>query len=245
MGLMLFAASALFVLIWVLARRRALRTKQWPWVPGRILSSGLVRENSGETSSMRASVAYAYEVAGRPFQASRVGVGGGKGSDLQIVNRYPVGAQIRVFYDPAKPQSAVLEPGTAGLRVLPIFAVIAFVAAIVFSAGGSFLTIEHQSGSNDPQSYANGEALYKKGDFAGARAAFEPLALKGNPQAQVYMGVMYAKGQGIAQDFVQAQKWFILAGDAGKSNRDVVGKGLTPAEEQQAEAEAKAWKPRG
>jgi len=36
--------------------------------------------------------------------------------------------------------------------------------------------------------------------------------------AQVYLGLMYAQGQGVAQDFAEALKWFQLAverGDAG------------------------------
>ncbi len=53
-----------------------------------------------------------------------------------------------------------------------------------------------------------------------------------------HLGVMYAKGQGVKQDFLEAQKWFILAGSSGQNNRAEIRKGLTAAQEQEAETRA-------
>lgn len=236
MGFGFLAIGATLLAIWMFARRRAGATEKWSSVPGRIMDSRLVesRDSDGDRS-ITASVTYAYQVGAAQFQASRVAVGGGKGTPSQIVQRYPPGAVVQVFYDPRKPASAVLEPGSGGLVPVLVIAVVMCVIGLAITIGGRVLN----AGS---QSYSQAVDLYNNKDYAGARAAFEDLAHNGNAQAKVYLGVMYTKGQGVKQDFVEAQKWFLLAGDAGKSNSAVLKKGLTAAQEDQAEREAREWK---
>ena len=46
---------------------------------------------------------------------------------------------------------------------------------------------------------------------------------------------MYAKGQGVLQDYVYAHMWFNIAASSGKSksaskNRDIIAKQMTPAD---------------
>ncbi len=40
-------------------------------------------------------------------------------------------------------------------------------------------------------------------------------ASQGNAAAQYNLGVMYANGRGVPQDYVQAMKWYRLAADQG------------------------------
>ncbi len=66
-----------------------------------------------------------------------------------------------------------------------------------------------------------GQAAYKKGDFATAVKEFKPLAQQGNSKAQYKMGILYTTGQGVRQDYQEAIKWFRLSveqGDAGGEN---------------------------
>ena len=42
-----------------------------------------------------------------------------------------------------------------------------------------------------------GVEAYRLGDYAGALEEFGPLADEGNAKAQMYLGVMYAKGEGV------------------------------------------------
>jgi len=72
-------------------------------------------------------VRYAYEVAGAAFKSDRVGVGG-KHKPAELVQKYPPGAEVRVFYNPNKPATAVLAPGGRGLQSLLVIA----AAFIVF-----------------------------------------------------------------------------------------------------------------
>lgn len=56
--------------------------------------------------------------------------------------------------------------------------------------------------------------LYNRGNYSKARTLFQKLAAEGNSGAAYNLGVMYANGQGVSQNLVEARKWFILAGDA-------------------------------
>jgi len=50
-----------------------------------------------------------------------------------------------------------------------------------------------------------GVAAYKRGDYATALREFRVLAEQGDAEAQFNLGLMYDKGQGVPQDYVQAQ----------------------------------------
>ena len=52
---------------------------------------------------------------------------------------------------------------------------------------------------------------YNSGNYIYAFDEFRELALGGNAAAQYRLGLMYAKGQGIAQDYSQAALWYIKA----------------------------------
>ena len=56
-------------------------------------------------------------------------------------------------------------------------------------------------------------AAYTSGAYA--TAPQRPLADQGYPAAQNNLGARYRDGQGVAQDFVEALKWFRLAADQG------------------------------
>ncbi len=59
---------------------------------------------------------------------------------------------------------------------------------------------------------------------------------------------MYANGQGVPQDYVQAHMWLNLAGAQGNKvaakNRDIVAKLMTPAQLAEAKRLAGKWRPR-
>ena len=60
-----------------------------------------------------------------------------------------------------------------------------------------------------------GVEAYKRGDYGAARQAWAPLASAGNPAAQYFLGHLYAKGQGVAQDQDAALTWFRAAARGG------------------------------
>ena len=135
-------ASVLFVgglvigipllLIWFFQRRQAQASLRWPPVPGRIVDSRLIQTRDGDGgASTVASVTYAYTAGGTTLQGNRVSVGVTGGNARAIVQKYPAGTDVQVFYDPSKSSSAVLEPGGSGLKALLIVAVAVILGGAV------------------------------------------------------------------------------------------------------------------
>ena len=56
---------------------------------------------------------------------------------------------------------------------------------------------------------------HNRGDYATALRLLRPLANQGVVPAQNNLGAMYAKGQGVPQDYVRAHMWFNLAAAQG------------------------------
>lgn len=217
------------VLIWFFLRRKAQASLSWPTVPGRIVDSRLAefRDSDGDVSTV-ASIKYAYAVQGTPFEGSRVKLS--NSTAPASVKKYPTGTDVPVYYDPAKLASALLEPGGSGLKALLVVGLLVMLGGTLMQA----FPAATKGGQGSTQAYDSAVGLYNQGKFAEARPAFETAAHTGSAEAKVYLGVMYAKAQGIPQDFVEAEKWFIQAGEPAKKNRLALQKGLTPAQEQES-----------
>gem|GEM_PF-1461967 len=88
-----------------------------------------------------------------------------------------------------------------------------------YAAGGdnsyclSELQVFGESSTPDPVS--KGIEAYKKGDYKTAYKTLLPLAKKGNPVAQRYIGAMYRRGRGLQKDYSEAAKWYRKAADQG------------------------------
>lgn len=55
----------------------------------------------------------------------------------------------------------------------------------------------------------DGKAAYDgRHDYQAALKLLQPLATQGNPEAQLYVGVMYENGQGVKKSYAQAMKWY-------------------------------------
>jgi hypothetical protein len=84
---------------------------------------------------------------------------------------------------------------------------------------------------------------------------YRRAAEQGHALAQFNLGVTYAKGQGVPQDYVQAHKWINLAAsrfpasknedrDKAVTARDVVAAKMTQAQIAEAQMLAREWVPK-
>jgi hypothetical protein len=97
------------------------KAKRWPYTTGKVIVSDVHsrRKKPGEIGYKQGDaevanepqVEYLYHVGGRTYRGQRVTIGERTaGFELEsILARYPVGAAVTVYYDPANPQTAVLE----------------------------------------------------------------------------------------------------------------------------------------
>ncbi len=98
-------------------------------------------------------------------------------------------------------------------------------------------------------SYQEGLDAYERGAYATAWKELRPLADQGYPLAQATLGLMYAEGEGVAQDDVLAHMWMNLAAAKGVQEavkgRDLLEKNMTPAQIGRAQRLAREWTPKG
>lgn len=103
-----------------LSRKRADASQSWAGVRGKVIDSHVQEKETndydGNThTSYSAKVCYRYAVGGEEFTGSRIAFGvkpTNKAATSEIVAKYPVDTAVMVYYDPEKPQEAVLERNT-------------------------------------------------------------------------------------------------------------------------------------
>ena len=95
--------------------------------------------------------------------------------------------------------------------------------------------------------FGSAMGLYQKGDYPAALKEFTVLAGQGDADAQLILGDMYAQGQGVAEDNVQAYKWYEIASRNGASNapaaRDALKNKMSAEEVKKAQQLAQEWRP--
>jgi uncharacterized protein len=74
-------------------------------------------------------------------------------------------------------------------------------------------------GRSDAQ-YQLGHLSYQQNEYAEAAKWFRLAAEQGRPDAQSNLGVMYAEGEGVPRDDIQALMWFTLA--AAQNHKDAI-----------------------
>ncbi len=71
------------------------------------------------------------------------------------------------------------------------------------------------NGKNLDEPFLKGWSEYENKNFNSALETWLPLAEKGNPDAQYFVGILYSNGLGVPVDFKEAGKWFHKSADQG------------------------------
>ena len=95
--------------------------------------------------------------------------------------------------------------------------------------------------------YDAGKRALEAGQPDKAASEWRAAAHAGDRRAMLALGRLYARGLGVAQDYVEAHKWFNLAASRGEAQaareRDAVAAKMTPVQVAGAQEKAKAWRP--
>lgn len=89
------------------------KTSDWPAVEGVIEKSYVDKYYSDGKSRYRAKVSYVFKVSQSEYKGSRVSYGNivNKKYANKVVEKYPQGEIVKVYYSPTDPSDSVLEPG--------------------------------------------------------------------------------------------------------------------------------------
>jgi hypothetical protein len=152
-GGLLAAVGGLFATGVLLTVRQGLRTRSWPVAFGRVVEKTSSMDESPVESEAVLLVpddappaaqrlVYEYEVDGKRFTSSNVQLQGNVRSTVtdriesELGSRFRVGESVLVFYNPAKPEEAVLEAGIPG-GLIPV----AVVSVILIGVGLGLILI--------------------------------------------------------------------------------------------------------
>jgi hypothetical protein len=130
--------GCLFTGWWLFGRVRALgkASLAWPSAAGVVKSNEIQKYKAKGGPQFMAKVTYNYDVGGATFAGDRLRFGQYAGA-LSVAEadaaKYAPGAAVEVRYDPKKPETSVLEPGSGGVSVLGI--VLAVTGAILLAIG--------------------------------------------------------------------------------------------------------------
>ncbi|WP_128003581.1 DUF3592 domain-containing protein [Piscinibacter defluvii] len=129
-------------LLWHLASllHEALRSSEWPSVPGRIVSSQLGSVYCGESGGCTIpEVRYVYSVGGQSLTGNRVSfmtVATNLSFATKTVEVFPRGSKVTVYYDPKAPAHSVLQNG------LDLSLPCAIISALAFLVIGILLAVQ-------------------------------------------------------------------------------------------------------
>lgn len=112
-------------------------SRSWPATGGQITASSVGISMSDDGTEYSPDVSYIYQVEGREYDGSRISFGGTNGGEeeaIRYTQRYPIGKKVSVYYDPSRPERAVLEPGscTGCEQSLTFLGSVALIALLVF-----------------------------------------------------------------------------------------------------------------
>ena len=89
--------------------------QSWPSTSGVVLMSSVQSRQSGRSHSTYPVVVYQYDVNGKTYQSQNIKAGDQfmnvrvTGQAQATVARYPIGANVTVYYNPANPAESALE----------------------------------------------------------------------------------------------------------------------------------------
>jgi hypothetical protein len=121
--------------------RKAAAARQWPSVPGEIITSEVLASPGSEGgTSYSPKIVYRYQLGGQTYESRRLSVardweGWPESRIRSTVNQYPVGQKVQVYYNPQNTDDAVLmhaRPGVAWLYA---------IAAMCLCSGPTLLAV--------------------------------------------------------------------------------------------------------
>lgn len=107
----------LYVHVGVPLAEEAKASETWPAIQGEITYSDIRESESDGTTMYSAEINYYFTVENKSYSGNRISLTSGNSSTSSLrevkkdLQKYPVGADVTIYYDPELPNNAVLEPG--------------------------------------------------------------------------------------------------------------------------------------
>jgi hypothetical protein len=147
-----FGGVGFFLLVrLIMAFRLASQSQGWTSTMGQIkISKVQFKDNNGADSypatSYLPNVEYSFTVMGLKYRGTRIAFGmditGTRSKAEKIINRFPAGSAVVVYYDPNNPAESVLEQkveNKTGVLIMIIVFLFLGITACIYAGGAKFL----------------------------------------------------------------------------------------------------------
>lgn len=149
-GILLMAMAPLAVVPILIVDSQSRASKDWPTAQGVIARSGLSRVKLLNEEKYQADVKYHFQVNGRDYSGTRISfmstTGSSEKAQYALIEPYPVGAEVTVYYDPDDPSSSILVPGSGSLVTRIIF----YAIPLLLAGFGVFLFLMQRAPYQEP-----------------------------------------------------------------------------------------------
>jgi Protein of unknown function (DUF3592) len=129
--------GAVLIAIGVSSYRKTTITQTWPSTEGTVSATNIRRYNDEGTIRFAPEIDYEYQVAGQTYKSSEIRPEvfvsfSDEDEAKRFLRKYAVGSKPQVFYDPATPTKAVLEPrGAPVLHFVTLMGIISCTFALL------------------------------------------------------------------------------------------------------------------
>lgn len=164
----------------------------WPTATGTMIATDILRGGTNRHPTFSPLVRYEYDIGGRKYSGDRLRPGyvkvGSRRAAERMLQAYPVGAGVPVRYDPADPNSSLLELKTSSAPLLT-----AVVGAALILLGGGIAAQAMAGGFSRQNGGSNGSFAASSGFAANDAAASR--AQSAGSEMRTWRG-SYSCGQG-------------------------------------------------
>lgn len=110
-----------------------MQSESWPDTEGQIICSRTEVDGDADSLHEYAIVQYRHTINGEVYVSNKIAFGRLHSCPRRIVEKYPVGAKVRVYFNPARPEQVTLETGISTAYIAFSLVVDALIGLIVIS----------------------------------------------------------------------------------------------------------------
>ncbi len=119
---------------------KALNTNDWPYVQGKVMQSELIArkrttKNSDIVTVYSAKIHFIYALEGKTYTGLQTKWADRNPAKIRVLikKEYPPGAEVTVFYNPQKPNEAVLQQGLSLVHILTGLFLLVSISAMAWA----------------------------------------------------------------------------------------------------------------